>query len=281
MVLTDTRRHDHLRQLAPDHLRGVPAKRALRCRVEVRDPSTTVDADHAVKRRVQNRSVTLLACRELGRTRLGNLPLPPRLLGGAALTDVAERDREPVSGRGLDRRRGAGDRNHRSVPANPPILIDGERLSRLARTAERTVLDRIGRAVRVLVVHEPVTVLPHQFGRVVEAKYSHRSGVRERDHAVVSRDVDRLADRSEDRIALPLASPHHLGQVARQRSDDHISGQRNPAAGVRNGERPLWRQVKEVHREGAENARQNAQREPPPSGNDQHRGQVHDAYHQR
>ena len=80
------------------------------------------------------------------------LALAQRLLGRALLLDVLEGDDHARPVGHVDRRRGVGDREHRAVAADEPVLVHLDRLTRSADLGHRAVLGWIRRTVAVLVV---------------------------------------------------------------------------------------------------------------------------------
>ena len=136
------------------------------------------------------------------------LALAQRLLGLALLLDVLEGDDHPRPVGHVERRRRVGDREHRAVAADEPVLVHLDRLAGPADLRHRAVLGRVGRAVAVLVVDRVVAEAAAQLGQLVVAERREARRVDVDHEAVVIDDPDRLGDGGEDRL--------HRGELARR-----------------------------------------------------------------
>ena len=196
-------RHERLCQLPAEDLIGPVAEDALGRGIDVCHAALLVDADDAVECCLENRAVAGLAGGEFRGPGLGDLTLTNRLLGGPARGQVGKADDDAVSARRLERHCGVGDRHHGAVLADPPIFLGADRFPRFPALGKRALLDRERRPVRAFVVDQPVPVLAGELASVAEAKGGDSRRVGIGDHAFGSADVDRLAQRGQDRITLP------------------------------------------------------------------------------
>ena len=76
MCLSQRRRHDLLREVAPDYLLGPVAESALEGAVHVGHPGVLVNADDSVESSFEDGALPGLADGEHGRPRLGDLSFP-------------------------------------------------------------------------------------------------------------------------------------------------------------------------------------------------------------
>jgi hypothetical protein len=111
------------------------------------------------------------------------------VFGLSQLRHVADGDDGSDTRFHRERRRRVGDRDHRAVSPEEPIVVDADALPRPPWLQKRTVLGRIGRAVRTLVVRCGVAVPTQQFRLVFVAEERHCSGIHEREVTVLVDDV--------------------------------------------------------------------------------------------
>jgi hypothetical protein len=140
--------------------------------------------------------------RRATRARPRHVALAGRLLGAALLLDVAERRHRPETVGQLERRGRVGDAHDRAVLAHEPVLGVLQRLPRLARPDERTVLLGERRPVGVLVVHGVVRGLAHQLRELGEPEGGEGGRIGVVEATVRIGDPHGLADRRQDRLAL-------------------------------------------------------------------------------
>ena len=111
------------------------------------------------------------------------------VFGLSQLRHVADGDDRPDTRFHRERCGRVRHPDHRAVPTEEPVVIDADALPRQPWLQKRAVVNRIGRAVRTLVVRHGVAVLTKQLRLVFVAEERHRSRVHEREVAIVVDDV--------------------------------------------------------------------------------------------